>query len=120
MDIRTLERELREKVKKDPYGYDGYEGYYNVCRLMLKEDHDVGIEDLRWLSGSIDEAMPTMAQMGGAAVGALYGLHRKVLLAAAPWDFDSYIRFVEWNRQPEKKFYEPDRKSTRLNSSHHA
>ena len=113
MDIGTLERELREKVKKDPYGYDGYEGYYNVCRLILKEDHDAGIEDLRWLSGAIDEAMPTMAQMGGAAVGALYGLHRKVLLAAAPWDFDSYIRFVEWNRQPEKKFYEPRRKQLR-------
>ena len=110
MDIRALEKQMRGKVEKEPYGYSGYEGYYNVCKLLMKEDGDATTDCLRWLSTAIDEAIPTMAQMDKTAVVALYGLHRKVLLMAAPWDFDSYIRFVEWDRQPDKQFYMPRRK----------
>ena len=110
MDIRALEKQMRGKIKKEPYGYDGYEGYYNVCKLLMKEDVDGATDCLRWLSAAIDEAIPTMAQMDRTAVVALYGLHRKVLLMAAPYDFDSYIRFVEWDRQPDKQFYMPRRK----------
>ena len=110
VDIRALEKQMRGKIKKEPYGYDGYEGYYNVCKLLMKEDVDGATDCLRWLSAAIDEAIPTMAQMDRTAVVALYGLHRKVLLMAAPYDFDSYIRFVEWDRQPDKQFYMPRRK----------
>ena len=113
MNIRDVGSKLREKVKNAPYEYDGYEGYYNVCKALMAESVDDAVEALRWLLAAIDEAMPTMAQMKNSAVGALYGLHRKVLLLAAPYDFDSYIRFVEWNRQPDKKFYEPRRKQLR-------
>lgn len=37
-------------------------------------------------------------------------LHKKVLLAAAPFDFESYLLYVEWEREPDKKFYVPRRK----------
>ena len=40
----------------------------------------------------------------------LFNLHKKVLLAAAPIDFESFLLYVEWNRDPEKKFYVPRRK----------
>ncbi len=36
-------------------------------------------------------------------------LHKKVLLAAAPFDFESYLLYVEWEREPDKKFYVPRR-----------
>ena len=114
MDIRALEKQMRGKIKKEPYGYDGYEGYYNVCKLLMKEDVDGATDCLRWLSAAIDEAIPTMAQMDKSAVVALYGLHRKVLLMAAPWDLDSFMLFVEWNREPKKKFYAPRRKQLKV------
>lgn len=41
------------------------------------------------------------------------GLHKRVLQAAAQDDFDSYLQFVEWERDPEKKFYIPRRKVLR-------
>lgn len=37
------------------------------------------------------------------------GLHRRTLRAAAWWDFDSYMQYVEFNRKPEDKFYMPRR-----------
>ena len=39
----------------------------------------------------------------------LFTLHKKVLLAAAPFDFESYLLYVEWEREPDKKFYVPRR-----------
>ena len=39
----------------------------------------------------------------------VYDLHKRVLLALAPNDFDSYIQYIEWNREPDKRFYAPRR-----------
>lgn len=36
-------------------------------------------------------------------------VYRKSLLFDAPYDFDSYLQYLEWNRAPEKKFYLPRR-----------
>ena len=37
-------------------------------------------------------------------------LYNKTLLMAAPVDFDSYCQYLEWNREPGKRFYLPRRK----------
>lgn len=37
-------------------------------------------------------------------------LYRKTLLFDAPFDFDCYCRFLEFDREPRKRFYEPRRK----------
>ena len=37
-------------------------------------------------------------------------LYKKTLLLAAPYDFDSYCQYLEWNREPNKRFYLPRRK----------
>ena len=37
-------------------------------------------------------------------------LYKKTLLFAAPVDFDSYCQYLEWNREPNKRFYLPRRK----------
>lgn len=43
-----------------------------------------------------------------------YDLRRKSLLFAAYDDFDSYLLYLEWNRPPSKKFYQPRRKVLRV------
>lgn len=37
-------------------------------------------------------------------------LYWNLLLMAAPYDFDSYCRYIEKDREPSKRFYEPRRK----------
>ena len=37
-------------------------------------------------------------------------LYKKTLLFASPVDFDSYCQYIEWNREPSKRFYLPRRK----------
>lgn len=110
MDVQSLVRELREKIKKQPYGYSGYEGMFNACKLLMKEEFSAGLDGLRWLSAQIMGNMPTMVTANSSQAGLLYALHKAVLLAAAPYDFDSFLLYVEWNREPSKKFYAPRRK----------
>ena len=38
------------------------------------------------------------------------GLYWKLMLMAAPWDFDAFCRYIEKDRELKKKFYEPRRK----------
>lgn len=40
----------------------------------------------------------------------MYDLYRDILLFDAPHDFDCFCRYIEWNRQPDKRFYMPRRK----------
>lgn len=39
-----------------------------------------------------------------------FHLNKKTLLFDAPYDFDAYCRYIEWNRAPGKRFYLPRRK----------
>lgn len=40
-------------------------------------------------------------------------LNKRCLLFDAPYDFDAFCRYIEWNRPREKRFYEPRRKRLR-------
>lgn len=41
-------------------------------------------------------------------------LYKKTLLYAAPFDFDSYCQYIEWNRAADKRFYLPRRKQLKV------
>lgn len=44
-----------------------------------------------------------------------YGrLHRKVLRMLARDDFDSYMRYIEYERDPDKRFYQPRRRALKV------
>ena len=40
-----------------------------------------------------------------------YHLHEKYLKALSKFDFESYLLYMEWDREPSRKFYEPRRKA---------
>ena len=52
-----------------------------------------------------------LLQGGGAE---MLELNRKCLLFDAPYDFDAYCRYIEWDRPKERRFYEPRRKKLKL------
>lgn len=114
MEARELCNELEVQIKRSPYTYRAYEGFYSASKLLMGEDVIEGVKRLVWLSERITEAMPTIVSMNHREAGLMYGLHKKVLLAAAPYDFDSFLQYVEWDRAPEKKFYVPRRKQLKI------
>lgn len=71
---------------------------YNKDRF--REAHEV-VKTIRQLSAK--------AVLHGGGAGML-DLNKRTLLFDAPWDFDAFCRYIEWNRPKEKRFYEPRRK----------
>ena len=114
MDIKELARTISGKIIEEPSEYRAYEDYYNVCKQMMKESLRTGVAGMKWLCERISENMEGVLTADVNAGRQLTGIHRGALLAAAPWDFDSYLQFVEWNREPEKKFYMPRRKVLKM------
>lgn len=105
-------RELLEKIfgeiKRDTYDLDIYKDLYYMCIETMKTDRELGVEYLKKFSAFIEENIVKFDDEGD--LKELYRLHRRVLLAAAPYDFDSYLLYLEWEREPSKKFYVPRRK----------
>ena len=84
------------------------EDLYYMCREAMKNDIPLGVKWLKALSEDISAHMATC--QNEKTLRTLFALHKRVLLAAAPHDFDSYLLYVEWNTDPDKKFYPPRRK----------
>ena len=111
MDLNDLSKKIFEVIKRDELNYQAYEDFYGIQRNIMKDDVQAGVAGLKVLSEILHERIPVVVMKDLETGRKLMGLHRRVLLAAAPWDFDSYMLFVEWNREPEKKFWPPRRRT---------
>lgn len=107
--MEKLLSKILEKIKKDSYLFQTWEDLLYMSKEAMKEDIPLGVKYLKLLSAECEKAIsdPLSSE---EEVKELYGLHKRVLLAAARYDFDSYLLYVEWNREPKKKFYPPRRK----------
>lgn len=109
VNMEKLLSKILEKIKKDSYLFQTWEDLLYMSKETMKEDIPLGVKYLKLLSAECERAIsdPLSSE---EEVKELYGLHKRVLLAAARYDFDSYLLYVEWNREPKKKFYPPRRK----------
>ena len=106
--MRVLLEKISEKLKKTPCEYQVYEDMYLTAQDVLENDIELAKEFLMRLSKSCFNAIAESDD--SVFVQKIYDLHKKVLLTLAPYDFDSYLLYIEWNRAPEKKFYPPRRR----------
>ena len=98
---------IAEKIKKDP-SMGAFKDMYDFCREVMKTDVPLAVKYLGYLSNELDKAIPS-GKFDDIIVD-LYSLHKKVWLAAAPHHFESFLLYIESNREPQKKFYPPRRK----------
>lgn len=105
-------KKLLETIYKKTQGafcFQSFEDLYYMSLEAMKTDVPLGVEYLKLLSEECGKTMCDMS-LTEEQVKKLYDLHKRVCLKAAPYDFDSYLLYVEWNREPDKKFYPPRRK----------
>ena len=105
--MRALLKKISEKIKKAPGDFRGYEDLYFMCLDGFEDNTDVCVEYLKWLSGACARAV--LLESDGEFLRSIYELHEKVLLKISQVDFDSFLLYVEWDRDPDKKFYYPRR-----------
>lgn len=83
----------------------------NICQETMKSDVSLGVEYLMKLSDYIESIIPKMQDV--EKMREMYILHKSVLLLGAPHSFHLFLLYMEWNRDPTKKFYPPRRKMLR-------
>lgn len=106
--MKQLIKKISEKNKKTP-SVQGFTDWKDVCRELLKTDVPFAVDCLVELSNELEKTILDN-RWTDEEVRAIYGLHKKVLLLAAPHHFESYLLYLENQREPEKKFYPPRRK----------
>lgn len=105
--MENLLKKISEKLALSPADLTACEDLYHICLEAMKASPALAVRYLRLLSAHIEARIPQASEEN---MRALFALHKRVLLAAAPHDFESYLLYIEWNREPRKKFYPPRRK----------
>lgn len=110
--MRKLLEAIYEKIRTTPYCFRLFEDLHYMSKKAMKTDTALGVKYLKLLSAECEKTMQE-GSLSGEQIRELFDLHKRVCFAAAYHDFDSYLLYVEWNREPSKKFYPPRRKILR-------
>ena len=105
--MENLLVKIAKKLQKDP-SRQVFQDMFDISREVMKTNVPLALKYLIELSEELDRAIPS-GKFDNDIVE-LYSLHKRVWLTAAPHHFESFLLYVESNREPNKKFYPPRRK----------
>ena len=106
--MEVLLSKIFAKIEKDPEDLRAYRDLLNICRETMKTDIPLAVEYLEKLSDWIEETIPRIQDIG--KMREMFALHRDVVFAGARESFYLYLLALEWNRDPDRKFFPPRRK----------
>lgn len=101
MDLHKL---TEQAFKRNLADVGALKNAFDCCRMLEQEDakasHNLA-QQVRQLASKYAREQEN---------GKMLDLYRNSLLFLAPYDFDAYCLFIEWERDYDKKFYLPRRK----------
>lgn len=108
MDYELIAVKILEQAAKDTvYADTGiYGDLFSVARSWEKTDFDKAHELNKKIRGY---AVKALRSCSSRQAEFYYGLYRKTLLFDAPYDFDSFLLYIEQDRDADKRFYAPRR-----------
>lgn len=101
MELKELTRRAFQRDLSDP---GALQDAFEVIRLLEAED----FKEAHQRNKTLRQLSVRYARDQNSA--RMLELNKRTLLFDAPYDFDCFIRYVEWNREPQKRFYLPRRK----------
>lgn len=107
MTDKNLIEKITEKIKRQPKSYVPYRDLFNICRNMEKEDFACAHASNRLLRGYTAAALKICDDKDADK---FYKLYKDTLLFDAPYFFDSYLLYIEIDRKPQERFYQPRRR----------
>lgn len=112
-----------DKIKKNPTKPEPRRDYFNLLLTPdLGGNYDIAtntlvfpkqiVPKIKRLAHDIEKTIETTPpnKISDEDLLGLYNLHHDTLKVLAPYDFESYLLYMEWNRQPRSKFFVPRRK----------
>ena len=104
MDYGKLSTSILGALENRPGDIGAYEDLFSLCQAWAETDFTAAHRANKQLKDMCDRMMDKvpMSQVEG-----FYSLWRRGLLFEAPYDFDSYLTYIELDRKLEKRFYQP-------------
>ena len=103
--MNTLIEKIFAKIKKEPDDVEGYQDLFDCCRNLESKDFELAHKTNKKLRAKLAVQISK-----GVNVTELFGVYKKTLLFDAPYYFDEYLLYLEINRPPKQRFYQPRRK----------
>lgn len=94
--VKASERDLSD--------YGALKDYFDCCQLLEPEDFDAAHAHNKKVREFAKQYAKEQNSLN------MLDLYKKTLLFDAPYELDSFIQYMEWERDPSKKFYLPRRK----------
>lgn len=104
--MEKLISKIFSEIKKNKYQLEIYEDAFSAIRNYEEKEHTEAHRFSRELRKMIIENMPSSNDISG-----FFDLYKRTLLFDAVDDFDSYLLYLEINREPKDRFYQPRRKT---------
>ena len=116
MNEFSLIQQIKDLIQQDPLNLDAHDALY---RVLANASLTHTLKDRLFLVKSCKQAVQRIVtnpvyyyndpKKASALANRFLDLQKDALLLAAPDDFDSYIQYIEWEREPRKQFYLPRR-----------
>ena len=100
MDIHKL---VALSLRRDLSDWGAASDAFEAVRLLEADDFS--------LAHRVNKTLRAVSAKYAAQTGSpdFFRLNKKTLLFDAPYDFDAHCRYIEWNRDPDMRFYMPRR-----------
>lgn len=106
-------KKLQKIVQKTPSEYQAVEDLFEMLRVYESDHFDkahLWNKDVRKITA---RQVHELSEKNLERAEKFFNLNKKTLLFDAKIDLDAYLQYVEFNREPEKRFYLPRRKIIR-------
>lgn len=100
-------------LKAHPTDVQAMRDLAKIAKELIRTNLKEGVQWLRKGAMYCEHIIPQLADADLQKAKEIMMLHKDILLEAAPYDFDSYLQYVEWAREPSRKFYMPRRAQLR-------
>lgn len=96
-----LVQKIKRAIENHPNDFEAYNDLFEVIRHFDRKELEA---ECRWLRREAENKV-----RAGVEVQKFFELAKRTYLLMAPYDFDSFLIYIEWNRDPHKRFYTPRR-----------
>lgn len=105
MENNKLFKVIEQAIQNKPSEYQLYKDLFDLCVSSEKEMFDIAHEYSAKLRQYISRELKSTTK-----VEEFYSLYKNALLFDAPHFFDAYMQYLEIDRKPQERFYQPRRK----------
>ena len=112
-DMKILLEKIFQNIKKTN-NLQAFIDLKDMCREVLKTDRELAIRYLLKLSKECENIIPLIAERDMQTAQQIMTVHKQTLLLCSQNNqFDAFLQYLEFDRNPDKRFYLPRRKVLR-------